>query len=267
KRADLTEWHRTWFVPNNTTVIVTGDVTLKQLVPELERAFGAWKAGATPKKNLATVPRTAGKKVYLIDKPDAPQSLLVAAHISETGGQPDELAIESVLRNFGGISTSRLMRNLRLDKHWTYGVRGGLNEARGQRPFIISTAVQTDKTKESILELIQEMRGVAGARPIAGEEFASAMRNQTLGLPGRFDSLNALENAALSLVNYGYPDDYYAKYASSVRALTADQLNAAAKRIVHPDEVIWIVVGDLKKVEAGIRELGLGEVVRYSGEM
>jgi zinc protease len=242
-------------------------VTLKQLVPELERAFGAWKAGSTPKKNLATVPRSAGKKVYLIDKPDAPQSLLVAAHISETGGQADELAIESVLRNFGGISTSRLMRNLRLDKHWTYGVRGGLNEARGQRPFLISTAVQTDKTKESILELIQEMRGVAGERPIAGEEFASAMRNQTLGLPGRFDSLSALENAALNLVNYGYPDDYYAKYASSVRALTADQLNAAAKRVVHPDEVIWIVVGDLKKVEAGIRELNLGEVVRYSGEM
>ncbi|HEX6084571.1 MAG TPA: pitrilysin family protein [Thermoanaerobaculia bacterium] len=267
KRADLTEWHRTWFVPNNATVIVTGDVTLKQLVPELERAFGAWKPGETPKKNLATVPRTAGKKVYLIDKPDAPQSLLVAAHLSETGGQADELAIESVLRNFGGISTSRLMRNLRLDKHWTYGVRGGLNDARGQRPFVITTAVQTDKTKESIQELIKEMRGVAGERPIAGEEFASAMRNQTLGLPGRFDTLSALENAALSLVNYGYPDDYYAKYASSVRALTADQLNAAGKRIVHPEEVIWIVVGDLKKVEAGIRELGLGEVVRYTGEM
>ena len=267
KRADLTEWHRTWFVPNNATLVVTGDVTLKQLVPELERAFGAWKRGEAPKKNLATVARTAGKKVYLIDKPDAPQSLLVAAHLSETGGQADELAIESVLRNFGGISTSRLMRNLRLDKHWTYGVRGGLNEARGQRPFVITTAVQTDKTKESIQELIKELRGVAGERPIAGEEFASAMRNQTLGLPGRFDSLSALENAALSLVNYGYPDDYYAKYASSVRALTAEQLNTAAKRIVHPDEVIWIVVGDLKKVEAGIRELGLGEVVRYTGEM
>jgi zinc protease len=267
KRADLSEWHRTWFLPNNATMVVTGDVTLKQIVPELERAFGVWKRGEVPKKNLATVPRSAGTKVYLIDKPDAPQSLLVAAHLSETGGQADELAIESVLRNFGGISTSRLNRNLRLDKHWTYGVRGGLNEARGQRPFVITTAVQTDKTKESIQELIKELRGVAGERPIAGEEFDSAMRNQTLGLPGRFDSLSALENAALNLVNYNYPDDYYAKYASSVRALTADQLNTAARRIVHPDEVIWIVVGDLKKVEAGIRELGLGEVVRYTGEM
>jgi zinc protease len=267
KRADLAEWHRTWFTPNNTTVIVTGDTTMKELMPQLERAFASWKPADVPKKNLATVPRTAGKKVYLIDKPNAPQSVLIAAHVSETGGQSDEIAMESVLRNFGGISTSRLMRNLRMDKHWTYGVRGGLTEARGQRPFTITTAVQTDKTKESILELISEMRGVAGERPITGEEFASAMRSQSLSLPARFDTLDALESAAMNIINYGYPDDYYAKYASNVRALTETQLNAAGKKVVHPDEVIWIVVGDLKKIEAGIRELNLGEVVRYSGDL
>jgi len=108
---------------------------------------------------------------------------------------------------------------------------------------------------------------VAGERPIAGEEFASAMRNQSLSLPGRFDSLDALETAALNIVNYNYPDDYYAKYASAVRALTEEQLNAAGKKVVRPDEVIWVIVGDLKKIEPGIRELGLGEVVRYTGEM
>jgi zinc protease len=267
KRADLAEWHRTWLVPNNTTVIVTGDVTMKELQPQLERVFGSWKRGDAPKKNLATVPRTSGRKVYLIDKPEAPQSVIIAAHVSEPGGQPEDLAIESVMRNFGLISTSRLNRNLRLDKHWSYGVRGALTEARGQRPFVITAPVQTDKTKESIVELMKEMRGVAGERPIAGEELASAMRNQSLSLPGRFDSLFALENAALSLVNYNYPDDYYAKYASSVRALTEEQLNAAGRKVVHPDEVIWIIVGDLKKIEPGIRELNLGEVVRYSGEL
>jgi zinc protease len=205
--------------------------------------------------------------VYLIDKPDAPQSVIFAAHLSETGGQPDDLAIETVLRNFGGIATSRLNRNLRLDKHWSYGVRGGLTDARGQRPFVITAPVQTDKTKESIVELIKEMRGVAGERPLAGEEFASVMRNQTLSLPARFDTLGALETAALSLINYRYPDDYYSKYASSVRALTDVQLNAAGKKIVRPEEVIWVIVGDLKKIEPGVRELNLGEVVRYSGEL
>jgi zinc protease len=267
KRTDLAEWHRTWFVPNNSTVIVTGDVTMKELMPQLERVFGSWKRGEAPRKNLTTVPRTAGRKVYLIDKPEAPQSVIIAAHVLEPGGQADDIAIESVLRNFGGISTSRLNRNLRLDKHWSYGVRGGLTEARGQRPFVITAPVQTDKTKESIVELIKEMRGIAGERTITGEEFASAMRNQSLSLPGRFDSLSALENAALNLTNYGYPDDYYARYAGNVRALTEAQLNAAGHKVVRPEEIIWIIVGDLKKVEAGIRELNHGEVVRYTGDL
>ena len=174
---------------------------MKQLQPELERVFASWKRGDVPRKNLANVPRTAGKKVYLLDKPDAPQSVIVAAHLSETGGQVDDLAIETVLRNFGGIATSRLNRNLRLDKHWSYGVRGGLTDARGQRPFTIIAPVQTDKTKESIVELIKEMRGVAGERVVAGEDYASIMRNQTLGLPGRVDTLDALDAAAMSLIN------------------------------------------------------------------
>ena len=88
------------------------------------------------------------------------------------------------MRNFGGIATSRLNRNLRLDKHWSYGTQGVLQDARGQRPFIVIAPVQTDKTKEAMLEVVKELRDIAGARPMRGEEFASIMRTQTLGLPG-----------------------------------------------------------------------------------
>ena len=72
--------------------------------------------------------------MYLIDKPGAPQSVIVAAHVSQTGGQPEDLAIDTVMRNFGGLATSRLNRNLRLDKHWSYGTQGILVDARSQRP-------------------------------------------------------------------------------------------------------------------------------------
>jgi zinc protease len=265
-REDFAQWHRTWFHPNNSTIIATGDVTMKQLVPELERVFGSWKKGDVPKKQLATVPRTAGKKVYLIDKPDAPQSVIVAAHVGDRGGLPEDLAIETVLRNFGGIATSRLNRNLRLDKHWSYGTQAGLTEARGQRPFTVIAPVQTDKTKESMIEVMKEIRGVAGERPMDAEEFASTLRNATMRLPGRFETLNTLEGAAINVLNYGYPDDYYSKYATNARALTADALNSAAKKAVHPDEIVWIVVGDLKKIEAGVRELGFGEIIKVSAE-
>lgn len=261
-REDVTAWHQRWFHPNNSTMVVTGDITMPVLTAELERAFGSWKRGDAPKKDIAKVPATAGKRVYLIDKPDAPQSVIVAAHVTEAGGLPEDVAVETVIRNFGGIATSRLNRNLRLDKHWSYGTSGTISDARGQRPFIVVAPVQTDKTKEAIVEVQKEIRGVAGERPIAGEEYASVMRSQILRLPGSFETLGSLTTAGIRMLTFNRPDDFYASYASRVRALTEADLLAAGRKVVRPDEVIWIVVGDLKKVEAGIRELNLGEVTK-----
>ena len=265
-REDLARWHAQWFKPGSATVIVTGDTTMQKVLPALEQAFGAWAPGKAPAKNIASAARTAGGRVYLIDKPDAPQSTIIAAHLSEPGGQAEEQAIETVMRNFGGMATSRLNRNLRLDKHWSYGTQGGLSDSRGQRPFIVIAPVQTDKTKESMAEVAKEIKGLAGERPVAGEEFASIMRNMTLRLPARFETLDSLESAAVRMINYNLPADYWSRYAAGVRGLTETQLNGAAKKFVRPDEVIWIIVGDLRKVEKGIRELGFGEVIRLNAD-
>jgi zinc protease len=265
-REDLARWHAQWFKPGSAHVIVTGDTTMRKVLPALEEAFGAWAPGKAPAKNIGTAARTAGGRVYLIDKPDAPQSTIIAAHLSEPGGQAEEQAIETVMRNFGGMATSRLNRNLRLDKHWSYGTQGLIGDARGQRPFLVIAPVQTDKTKESMAEVAKEIKGLAGERPVAGEEFASIMRNMTLRLPARFETLDSLEGAAVRMINYNLPADYWARYATDVRGLTEAQLNGAAKKFVRPGEVIWIVVGDLRKVEKGVRELGFGEVVRLNAD-
>jgi zinc protease len=259
-REDLVKWHGDWFKPGNATVVVTGDTTLSQVVPLLEAAFGSWEPGSTPQKNMVTVPKTSGKKVYLIDKPDAPQSIIVAAHVSELAGQPEDLASEPVMTNFGGMATSRLNRNLRLEKHWSYGSSGGLTNPRGQRMFVVNAPVQTDKTKESMAEVIKEIRNISGDRPITGEEFKSIMRSMTSRLPGRFETLASLEGAAIRQINQNLPADFWPRYAANIRSLDEAQLAAAAKKFVRPDEIIWIVVGDLRKIEAGVRELGYGEV-------
>jgi zinc protease len=123
--------------------------------------------------------------------------------------------------------------------------------------------VQTDKTKEAMVEVAREIGDIAGERPIAGEEFESIKRNMTLRLPGRFETLEALESAAIDLINFGYPPEYYYEYAENVRRLTEQQLAAAAARFIRPGEITWVVIGDLAKIEAGVRELGFGEVVRF----
>ncbi len=265
-REDLMRWHSDWFKPGSATVIVTGDTTLAKVLPMLETAFSNWQTGTAPKKNLATVAKTPGRKIYLIDKPGAPQSTIVAAHLSEPSGQPEDLAAEPLFQNFGGMATSRLNRNLRLDKHWSYGTAGQLRDSRGQRTFLVVAPVQTDKTKESMMEVIKEIRDVAGARPVSGEEFESIMRNMTSRLPGRFETLSSLEGAAIDLVNFNLPDDYWAKYGASIRNLTEAQLADAGKKFVRPDEIVWLVVGDLSKIESGIGELGFGEIVKLDAD-
>jgi zinc protease len=106
----------------------------------------------------------------------------------------------------------------------------------------------------------REIEGLAGERPVVGEELESILRNVTLRLPGRFETLAALESAVLDQVTYGYPADWWPTYGARARALGAEDLAAAATKVVHPEQLTWILVGDLAKVEAGIRELELGEI-------
>jgi zinc protease len=264
-RDDVAAWHGTWFRPGSATLVVTGDTTLARVVPLLEAAFGKWPAGRAPAKAAATAPAaslatSSAKRIYLIDKPDALQSTILAGHLAPPPGQPEDLAMEPVMQNFGGMATSRLNRNLRLDKHWSYGSVGRLTSVRGPRSFFVLAPVQTDRTKEAMAEVAKEVRGIAGERPIEGEEFTSILRNMTSRLAGRFETINALEAAALETINLGLPEDYWANYAANMRALSPAQLAGAAGKFVRPDDMVWLVVGDLRKIEPGIRELGWGDI-------
>jgi zinc protease len=262
-RDDLVKWHADWFRPGSATIVVTGDTTLAKVQPMLEAAFGKWPAGRAPAKSTAKGPvaTAPAARIYLVDKPDATQSTLLAGHLSLTPGQPEDLAMEPVMQNFGGMATSRLNRNLRLDKHWSYGGGARLTSVRGPRNFYTLIAVQADKTKESMIEVNKEIQHIAGARPIEGGEFTSIMRNMTSRLAGRFETINALEAAALESINLGLPEDYWQGYAANMRTLQAPQLAGAAGKFIRPDALTWVIVGDLKKIEPKVRELGWGEVV------
>jgi zinc protease len=150
--------------------------------------------------------------------------------------------------------------NLRENKHWSYGARSLLFAARAQRPFISIAPVQTDKTKESLAEMNKEFRGVLGARPLTADELSRIQSNETLRLPGSRETQEEVGRSILDLVQFGLPDDYYDTYAGKVRALKIADVDDAAKAVVHPDNLIWVIVGDRAKIEAGVKELNLGEL-------
>jgi zinc protease len=155
---------------------------------------------------------------------------------------------------------SRINANLREDKHWSYGTTTFLRGARAQRPWLTIAPVQTDKTKESLAEVNREFRAILTDKPLTADELANVQNNETLSLPGSRETQEAVGDSINDLVHFGWPDDYYDTMASKIRALKASDVAGAAKTIVHPDNLIWVVVGDRAKIEAGIKELGLGEI-------
>ncbi len=138
--------------------------------------------------------------------------------------------------------------------------RSFLFGARGQRPLIVYAPVQADKTKESIAEIKQEFEGVLGAKPVTPDEFNNVKASRVLGLPGQWETMSAVMGSLYEMVQYGLPDDYFQKYPDRVRQLALDDVARAAKKTLHPENIVWVVVGDRAKVEPKIRELGFTEI-------
>jgi zinc protease len=259
-RVDLVRFHQSWFKPNNATLVVAGDTTLAEITPKLEKLLAGWKRGEVPKKNVPVVAHRAGALVYLVDKPGAQQSVVLAGHVAPPRNTADEIAFETLNTILGGAFVSRVNMNIREDKRWSYGARTAFSPARTQRLYYASAPVQSDKTKETMIELKKEFSEIAGSRPATSEELDMARERQTLRIPGsRETSANVLASI-VDLVNYRLPDDWYNTYSAKVRALTQRDITAAAEKLIRPGQLVWVIVGDRARIEAGIRELNYGEV-------
>jgi zinc protease len=265
-RADLVRYHQAWFKPNNATLLVVGDTTMAALKPLLEKAFASWQPGAVPQKKVAQVAQPETTVIYLVDRPGALQSDIVGAQLAPPRNSPDAVALNVLNDVFGGTFSSRLNMNLREDKHWSYGVSSSLVPAVGQRILYSGSPVQTDKTAPALRELAGEYAGIAGARPITPQELKAAQDNETLGLPGAFETVAQLSNGYATILQYRLPEDYYNTYTEKVMAEGAPDLNALAARTILPRQQLWIVVGDMSKIEADVRALGLGEVRRIDAD-
>lgn len=255
-REQLRAFHDTWFRPNHATLVIVGDTTLAEIVPEIERLFGDWKPGEVPEKNIAQVTLPESSAVYLIDRPDSLQSILFAGHIAPPKANPDEISIEAMNEVLGGSFSARINMNLREDKHWAYGAHSFFVDAQGQRPFIAYAPVQTDKTVESMLEIQKELRGIIGNRPPSEAERDRAVDKKTLTLPGRWETSGAVRKSIAAMIRFGFPDDYWAVYPGEMRNQTVESLSRAADEVLHPDRLTWVVVGDRGKIEDGIRAAG-----------
>ena len=234
---------------------------MPELKAKLERAFASWQPGDVPAKRVGNVASRPRRTVFLLDRPGAEQSYILAGQLIAPKMNEDEIPFQLFNDAFGGAFVSRINMNLRENKHWSYGAFSFPIDARGQRMWMVMAPVQTDKTKESLQEVVKELRSAVAERPLTTSEINDAKDRQIKTLAGRWETGRAVAGALGEIVTYGLPDDYYTTYGARVRAATDAQVNAAARKFALSDRYVWVVIGDRAKVEAGIKQLNLGDIV------
>ncbi len=261
-RDDLRAYHGRWVRPDNATLLVVGDTTLKDLVPVLDKHLGDWKGegDAAGSQTIPTVAAPRKPRVYLIDQPGAVQANIYVGQLVPSTRDPAAVKFDIANAVLGGEFSSRLNMNLRENKHWAYGSYSSASGAMGQRPWMAFAAVQIDKTAESLAEMRREIGEYAsGKAPPKPEEVAKIQSTEIRGLPGSYETAGAVLGTLGGIVRYGRPDDYVFQRKAEIEGLTPEQVKAAAATI-NPNALTWVVVGDLKQIEKSVRALKVGEV-------
>jgi zinc protease len=260
-RTNIIDLHARALSPDNLTFAVAGDIDLETLVDLLENKFGGWRGNSTSKlKAFTTVALPSQRTVYLIDKPNAQQSFIVAGQLLPPSATDEEIKLDYMNYAIGGSFTSRLNMNLREDKSWSYGVRTRLASAKGQRAMLVTAPVQTDKTSESIAEIAKEYAAYLSDNPVTDAELAKGKASKTLRLPGQFETLGALKSGVSGIVTYDRDLDYLNQLPGLLDEPTLVDVQNMAQAYIKPDQWIWLIVGDLSKIEEPIRNLNLGKV-------
>jgi predicted Zn-dependent peptidase len=200
------------------------------------------------------------RRVFLVDKPGAVQSNILVGLAAPSSAAPNRLEMDTMNAVLAGTFTSRINMNLREDKHWSYGARSSMADARGERPWLLSAPVQTDKTVESMREIQREITEYLGARPATPEEIAKIRNRDVRALSGRYETNAAVAGAIAEMITFGWPDDHVRTLKGRIEAQTDDAVRAAARQALDPARLTWVVIGDLAQIEQSIRELKLGAV-------
>jgi zinc protease len=258
--TDAAAFHKAWYGPNNATLFVVGDTTLAEITPKLEAALRGWADAPMKRSPVANVARPERPVVYLVDRPDSAQSVILVGTPQAPRNPAEDTRVSAFNSLFGGTFTSRVNMNLREDKGWSYGSRSSVSGGRGPRSFVIQAPVQTDQTKGALIELRKELADIVGRRPPSATELNNVRTNTLLGLASRWETAGAVMGTLMDIHNFNLSADYWAEYADTYRAVTPGEVEAIAKRFIPNQNHVWVIVGDRAKIEKGVRELNLGEV-------
>jgi zinc protease len=253
---DVRKFYETYFRPNNSALIVVGDVKPDQVVAKLEKAFAGWKSAHVPAVDVSAAPAVRDHgAIYLVDRPGSVQSVIQIGQVGVPRSSPDYFPLLVMNRILGGSNSSRINMNLREDKGYTYGASSAFSFRRGAGPFTAAAPVQGFSTKESVVEFMKELRGIRGEIPVTQAELDSAKQSVVRGFPRGFETPDQIAAQLEQVVTYDLPDTYFNSYLERIQAVTLEDVSRVANRYLQPDRMAVVIVGDRSKIEQGLRSL------------
>jgi predicted Zn-dependent peptidase len=250
---------------------MTGDITLAEARQLATKALGAWKA---PRQPVALAPASAvatpagqPTRIYLVDKPDAAQSVIIIGAPGVDRRSPDYPAITLMNTILGGSFSSRLNDILREQKGFTYGAGSDFDWRPVPGPFVASAAVRTNVTDSSLAIFFSEFKRIRTTPP-TDAEMTRARSYVVLGTLGDFETTRQVAGGLGELDVFGLPLNTIPSDLDKVQQLSASDVQRAAVKYLDPAHLTVVVVGDIAKIRPGIEALGLGPVtvVDYTGK-
>jgi len=263
-RDDIARFHETNVRPQNVTLTIVGDITPAAAMAAVTKVFGGWqRTGDRVAVSVPPAPPAKPTTIYLFDRPGSPQSTVFVGQPSPGRSSPDFFALETMGALFGGPTGSRLNLTLRERRPLTYSVTHIPLWRRIDQPASIHGSANVDalKTDSAVVAWLEELRGLAGGRPIADSERAFGQSITAGGLLTRIETIDEVANRLNLVARDGLPPTYYDEYARGVNAVTLARVSAVAAKTIDPAHTIVVVVGDRKLIETPLRAIGLPVVL------
>jgi zinc protease len=259
-REMIIEHYKTYYVPSGEWAGIAGDITARDAVARLDKALGAWKGGPVKHVSVPFPAPLAERKVILIPRPNSVQTNLVLANHAIDRASPDYIECQVMNRVLGSGPSSRLFRNIREAKGYTYGIGSSFAASRTLNFFIASTSVRTEVTEPALAEVLKEFKTIRDT-PVPADELADAKSAIVAGFVLGLESSAGVLSRWMEQREDGLPEDYWDTYPQKIQAVTAADVQRVAKKYVPLDNAQIIAVGDASKIAELLKKFGPVEEV------
>ena len=253
---DVRRFYEGHYLPNNSSVVVSGDIDGPGAVELITRTLGDWAPGAEPPRPVVTPHPIHGSRIYVVDRPQAVQSEIRIGHVGVPRSCEDYFALSVMNAIFGGVFNSRINLNLRERHGYTYGARSQFAFRRQAGPFVVAAPVRNEVTRESIVEMVAELRRIRTG-DIDDRELDDT-KNYLMGVfPATVQTASDIASRLVDMELYGLPDDYFDRYRENIAAVTKDEITRVARKYLDPDRILIVVVGSAKEIREPLGTLGM----------